>query len=115
MDRELFVDAVRLVVRDSAVTNTISVLSQPPGRNPDQTLVGLSGWFDSLPLQDRQNIERIVQITAHDAVFGMLCVLDGARAIEDGPMKGTVDLRYYRGHEDISLNDYSGAPLHELL
>jgi hypothetical protein len=115
VNRESFVNAVRLAVQDSAVTGTISVLSRPPGRKPDEKLLVLSAWFKQLECEDRQNVERVVEMTARAAVFQLLCVLDGASAIEDGPTKGTLDLRYRRGNENISLNDDAGAVLHELL
>jgi hypothetical protein len=115
MNRESFVDAVRPAVQDSAVTDTISVLSKPPGRKADENLRVLSAWFNQLGYQDRQNVERAIEITARAALFGFLCVLDGTRAIEDGPAKGTLDLRYRQGAKDISLNDDAGEVLHELL
>jgi len=115
MDREGFVEAVRRVVLDSAVTSTISQLSKPAGRKPDQARLDLSAWLNGLPHSDRQKLEHIIKMTANTAVFGMLCVLDGVRAIEDGPGKGAIDLRYRRGEDDISLTDDSGEQLHDLL
>jgi hypothetical protein len=115
VDKESFVDAVRLAVQDAAITGTISLLTGPPGRKPDENLVALSAWFNRLAVSDRQNLERVVEMTAHAALFGFLCVLDGARAIESGPLKGTLDLRYRRGESDISLSDDDGEMLHELL
>jgi len=109
MDREGFVEAVRRVVLDSAVTSTISQLSKPAGRKPDQARLD-----HGLPHSDRQKLEHIIKMTANTAVFGMLCVLDGVRAIEDGPGKGAIDLRYRRGEDDISLTDDSGEQLHDL-
>jgi hypothetical protein len=115
VNRERFVDAIRLAVQDTAKTSTLSLLTRPPGRKPDAALLGLSAWFNQLGFQDRQNVEHVVEMTAHAAAFGILCVLDGARAIEDGPTKGTLDLRYRRDDVDISLNDDNGEVLHELL
>jgi hypothetical protein len=115
VNREQFADVIRLTVQDAAVTDTISTLSRPPGRRPAADLVAVSEWFNGRSPEDRRNIEHIVRMTAHAGVFGMLCVLDGARAIENPPGKGTLDLRYRKGREDVSLNDDSGAPLHELL
>lgn len=115
MNRESFVTAVRLAVQEAAVTGTISVLTRPPGRKPDENLVALSAWFNQLSVDDRQNVERVVDMTARATLFGLLCVLDGARAIESDPVKGTLDLRYRRGEADISLSDDDGEMLHELL
>ena len=114
LNRQRFVDALRIAVQDQAATGTINLLSRPPGRKPAEELVALSAWFTGLALQDRQNVERVIEMAAADATFGILCVLDGVRAIEDRPDKGTLDLRYRRNSTDISLNDDLGAPLHEL-
>jgi hypothetical protein len=46
-----FVDAIRLGVPDSAIASTISLLSRPPGRKPDENLVALSAWFNGLGLR----------------------------------------------------------------
>ena len=75
----------------------------------------MSAWFNELATRDRQNVERVVEMAARPAVFGFLCVLDGVRTIENGPVKGQLDLRYRRGDELISLNDDHGEELHDLL
>jgi hypothetical protein len=92
-DRVQFVDAIRLGVPDSAIASAISLLSCPPGRKPDENLVALSAWFNGLGFEDRRNVEQIIQLTARAAVVGMLCMLDSARALEDGPIKGTLKRR----------------------
>jgi hypothetical protein len=115
MNRESFVDAARLAVQDAAVSGTISELTRPPGRKPDENLVALSVWFNQLAVDDRQNVERVVETATRTTLFDFLCVLDGGRAIESGQVKGTLDLRYRRGKVDISLNDDDGEMLHELL
>ena len=115
MNKERFVDAIRLAVQDAAVTDTISLLSRPPGRKPAESLVDLSAWFNELATRDRQNVEHVVEMAARAAVFGFLCVLDGVRTIENGPVTGQLDLRYRRGDEVIGLNDDDGEELHDLL
>jgi len=89
LDRQRFVDALRIAVQDQAATGTINLLlSRPLGRKPAEELVALSAWFTGLALQDRQNVERVIEMAAADATFGILCVLDGVRAIEAGRTKG---------------------------
>lgn len=50
---------------------------------------------------------------ADRAVFGFLCVLDGARVIESSSQKGRLEL-YYIKDESILLNPPEGEVLHEL-
>jgi hypothetical protein len=113
LNRERFVGALREAVQDTAAASTISLLSRPPGRKPKQELVALSDWFNGLASHDRRRVERVIEMTA-SATFGILCVLDGVRAIEARPDKGILDLRYRRGDVDVSLNDETGEQLHDL-
>src|SRR5262249_20366148 len=113
--RQGFVDAIRPVFYDAAVTDAVSLFLRPPRGKTSEDLIDLSVWFNDLAIQDRQNVEKVIEMAVRAAVFGFLCVLDGARAIENGPMKGRLDLRYRGGSEDISLNDDEGDPLHDLL
>jgi hypothetical protein len=115
MNKEAFVNAVQLAVEDGAVTSTIQLLSHLPGRKPDERLLALSGWFNQISLSDRQQVERVIEMTAHAALFNLLCVLDGARAIEDGPVKGTLELSYRHGKTNIILNSDDGDILYDLI
>jgi hypothetical protein len=115
MNKAEFVEVIRLVVQEGSVDDTRSVLSRPPGRKSVPELAALSAWFKHLSSEDRQNVLRVAQLTSGYAVFGFLCVLDGVRAIENGPNKGTLELRYRRGAVDVHLNEDEGSALHELL
>ena len=115
MDKESFVNAIQLAVEDGAVTATIQRLSNPPGRKPDEHLLVLSKWFNQLPPSDRQHVEQVIEMTAHGTLFGLLCVLDGVRAIEDGPEKGTLELLYRKGKTKLTLNGDEGEMLHDLI
>jgi len=115
MNKAEFVEVIRLVVQEGSVDDTRSVLSHPPGRESVPELVALSEWFKRLPAEDRRNVLRVAQLTSGYAVFGFLCVLDGVGAIENGPNKGTLELRYRGGDLDVHLNEDKGSALHELL
>jgi hypothetical protein len=115
VDKYTFVDTVRIAVQDAAALDTISTLTRPAGRKPREGLLALSAWFNQLAFGDRQKVELVIQHAAKAAVFGFLCVLDGVRAIENGPVEGELELRYRKGAIDVHLNDATGDPLHELL
>jgi hypothetical protein len=115
MDKAEFVEVIRLVVQEGSVDDTRSVLSRPPGRKPAPELVALSEWFQQLRSEDQANVLRVARLTSGYAVFGFLSVLDGVRAIDNGPNKGTLELRYRRGGVDVHLNEDTGNALHELL
>ncbi|MEI7376821.1 hypothetical protein [Dickeya chrysanthemi] len=114
MDAEKFVDVIKLVVRDAAIEDTISVLTSPPGRRPSKELVELSNYYNGKNDEEKELINRIIKLASDDAVFGFLCVLDGVRAIEDEEEKGTLSLIYKKNEEvilnkDEDLHDYYNA------
>jgi len=83
---EDFVAAVKRVVFDSAVTATMKTLQDgPPGREPRPRGSALNLWFRRLPVADQQMVMECVRDAAHAAVFGLLCVLDGVRVVDDPP------------------------------
>jgi len=74
----------------------------------------LSTWYNGLSANDKAMLARMLERVATNATFGFLCVLDGVRAIEDGPEKGTLKL-IYSGAADTVLAGSGGPTLHELL
>ncbi|WP_217999768.1 MULTISPECIES: hypothetical protein [Pseudomonas syringae group] len=46
MTPQEFVDVIRLVVSDAAISDTIDVISSPPGRRPDKKLVEISEFYN---------------------------------------------------------------------
>jgi hypothetical protein len=115
MNASQFVDVIRTEVLESAAQGTIALLKKPPGRRPDPTLMELSKWYNGLPDSDQKRVGEVAQLASHGAVFGFLTILDGLRAIDAGPEKGTLELRYLNGEESVLLNSMDEPPLHDLL
>lgn len=107
-----FVWGVKARAVDSAVANTISDLRQPSGKHPSAQAASLSTWYAGLTPDDRKMLEEIIRTSADKAVFGLLCILDGARVIEDGPDKGDFELYFVKGGAKTLVNP-SENPLHE--
>lgn len=101
MNAEEFIDAVYLVVYQSAVKGTVKQLAQPSGRRPRSELVELSAWFNDLTEADKKRVGDVARLAADHAVFGLMAVLDGVRAIDDG---GRTEL-YIRTGDGTLLND----------
>lgn len=111
-----FVDVIKSEVRDAAAADTLSQVRSPSGRRPPEHLRRLSVWFNQLSEADQQCVADMVAMSAHNAVFGFLCVLDGVRAIEDGEQHGELQLTYSRpGEVTVALNTATGDPLHDML
>lgn len=116
MNSDKFIDVIKLVVRDAAIEDTISILGSPPGRKPSKELVELSEFYNGMTDKDKVSVNNIIKRAVDDAVFGFLCVIDGVRAIEDGEDKGELTLTYSKGNlppininEDNELHDIFNA------
>lgn len=87
MTPSAFVKALEIECADAAVDDCINLLNAPPGRTPAQSLVSLSAWYRGLDPADQSNVAAALAIAADAALFGVLCVIDGVRTIEDQPIK----------------------------
>jgi hypothetical protein len=115
MTSEEFVNALRELVLKRAVDSTLSAIENPPGRRPRRELVEANAWYQGLSQQDRARVRAVASMVAHQAVFGVLAILDGARVIEDTPDKGTFRLAFRKGGKEWELNAPGGVPLHDIL
>jgi hypothetical protein len=113
MNMEDFIHALKQVVRDAAIDESISVLDRPPGRRPPIKLQEQSQWYHSLKEDDKRVLAQIIADTSDRAIFGFLCVLDGVRAVEDVEIKGRFELRYLKDGV-VLLNPPNGIMLHDL-
>lgn len=78
-----FARALKSECVDSAVEVCLSNFASPPGRNPDAELVQISKWFRTLSEEDHAIFRLALQQAADATLFGVLCVVDGVRAIEE--------------------------------
>ncbi|MCQ8129772.1 hypothetical protein [Methylomonas rivi] len=112
MDSLEFIKKIKIVVRDGAINDVISVTENPPGRRVSQ-LKARSEWYLSLPDEQKAIVKSIVSDSVDSALFGFLCVIDGVRAVENGPDKGKLELLYSK-EESVQLNSPDGLMLHDL-
>jgi hypothetical protein len=112
MNSQEFVELLKLVVRDGAASEELSILRSPPGRRPPSDLIERSAWYNSLQDDQKRILSSIILDVADRAVFGVLCVLDGVRAIESTSDKGRLELRYVKDTATL-LNPAEGDMLHD--
>jgi hypothetical protein len=110
-----FVDTINKIVRQAAVTGTISHLRDPPGMRPLPEVLALSKWYNGLDTNDQAMVERMMDRVARAAVFGFLAVLDGVRQVEGIGPKGHFELRFIKDGRSDLLNDPEVEMLHDLL
>lgn len=114
MDSQEFVDVVKHVVGDGAVSATLSGLEHPPGRRPEKETKDRADWYASLDENGRRLLASTVRVAVEQALFNFLCVLDGVSAIENPPQKGRLELSYVKD-STVLLNPPDGPMLHDLL
>jgi hypothetical protein len=114
MTPEYFVDALKTHCRDAAVEDCASLLERPPGRRPEADLIALSKWFKSLPDNDRRAVLSAMRMAADATLFGVFCVMDGVRVVEDGPEKSDFRLTATRAGATADIAPGSKY-LHEIL
>ncbi|WP_032703408.1 hypothetical protein [Pseudomonas syringae] len=105
-----FVDAIKLVVSDATISDTVEVLSSPPGKKPNPRLVEISNFYNQQSADGKSHIDAIIKKSVEEAVFGFFCVLDGVRAIEPSSNNGILSL-LYEGNLTVKLN--AGADMHD--
>ena len=114
MSPEEFVAALRQVVFDSAVDDVLALLHWPADKALTETLGLVSRWFDGLSPADEPYVRFIAREAAHSALFGVLAVLDGARAFDDQP-HGELHLQYIAADGTETRINLPGAELHDEL
>jgi hypothetical protein len=83
MTPDEFVQAVYRSAYLDSVKAVVSVLESPPGQRPRAALMELSTWYKGLNELDRDAAERLIRFSADNAVFGILALIDGVRAVDD--------------------------------
>ena len=114
MNKEQFVDAIKIAVGQATENDIKSTLEKPIGRNPDERQVELSNWYKNLSALDKDNLHKVIKQTVDTCLFGTLCVIDGVRAIENSSDKGELNLEYRKGSNVTTLNDPKGMYLHDI-
>ncbi|NIG55377.1 hypothetical protein [Chitinophaga sp. Cy-1792] len=109
-----FVNAIKIAVEGASISGMLELLRE--NKVPNDTVRRLSAFYNSLDDKGQKLIEEIIKESVQSAVFGFFCALDGVRSVENGPDKGTLELRYKNEvkQEDILLNDFDDEFLHDL-
>jgi len=119
MEAATLVELLRHVVTDDAARDAIAQAEKPSGRNQSDDQKKRAAWISALSAGERAHLEYVASHAVHATAFGLLCVLDGARKIEDGIDHGHLELRYVKGQSSTLLASSADhmpvPPLHELL
>jgi hypothetical protein len=115
MNTDEFIEGIRKYVRDQAVKDTITIVTDPPGPSwgYPRTVADRTAWVNALDAEGQKQLQAVIRQAVHCAVFGFLCVLDGARLIEDEPDRGRFELLYTSPMGEARLTD-PNDPLHDI-
>lgn len=114
MSPKYFVEITRKVVHEQAVNDVIETLLEPVGNKTSQENVQMSAFYGSLTEEQKGVFNRILLNTSEMTMYGLFCVLDGVRAVENGENKGSLELWYRNGEFTQLLNDPDDEFLHDL-
>jgi hypothetical protein len=119
MDQRTLIDSLCAAVLDGLPTGLVESWENPPGRLQSDERRNRADWVKGLTASDRKFLDEFAAEAARSAMFGILAVLDGSRAIENPPARGHLELRYVSASGDSLMASSAPAmpvpPLHELL
>jgi hypothetical protein len=113
MNPNSFVSALVETVHDASIDGVFATLAKPAGRRPSPRLLELSTWYLSLPAEDQARLRQVIEQAVHATLVGCLCVLDGARTIEDTDDKIELHLVAVKGNSRVRLNSPEDEYLHD--
>jgi len=113
MTKEDFVKTVRFLLKEQGKEELIDEIENPPGRFPKPEKKELAEWFVGLDETSKKYITKIIDMSIDNSLFGIFCILDGVRAIEN-ENKGVLQLYYKNGDNEVLLNSVEGEELHDL-
>lgn len=114
MKSEEFIEAVKEVVRSGAIDDVIANVKSPPGRRVSESERKRSEWYNQLSSDEKLKANSLIEDAVDEALFGILSVIDGVRAIESEENKGALVLSYIKEGNITVLNSPEDLALHDL-
>ena len=105
MEREKFVKVVYESIAKKAVEEVLQNLKSPPGRNPNNETIRRSEGFKNLTVEEKELCMDIAQDAVDAAFFGLFCVLDGVRNIDNTINSSRLRLTLEKEKEKLLLSD----------
>lgn len=114
MNAEEFVLAIKKVVEQTTIDNLLEELEEVSV--PSASLKRMSLLYNKVNEEDKLILKEVITESVQNALFGFFCVLDGVRAVEDGPDKGKLELWYRNENNGQSklLNNPEQELLHDI-
>lgn len=110
--RERFINRIYQQISVEGIDSIVSILTEPPGRNPKQELKELSEYFNNKSEDEREIIRKIIALSINAAVFDMLCIFDKVNKLDEHI--DDIKLSASSNNQEILLNDLNKQDLHDL-
>ena len=105
MNYEEFVEAVYKYIALRASTEVIETLRKPVGRRPSKEAIQRSEKYENLSDEAKEMCEWVAKDSIDAALFGLFCVFDGARNINEAIANSRLRLTLQTESETIILAD----------
>jgi hypothetical protein len=109
-----FITAIKAYVTNSAIRNTTTSAERPVGRKISEEKQLISSWFNSLNQEEKKLCALLMKEAVDDAIFGILCVIDGVRVIEETEEKSEFELVQVKHGERNLINKPDENYLHDI-
>lgn len=97
MDTRQFVKAIRSYAGDIATKSIAEDLKDEPSPGWPDSLRSEARWFSSLTADDQARALAVAARAVDAALFGLFCILDGARSVERSSERGEFRVVYVKG------------------
>ena len=114
MNSQDFIGALHRAVYQGVGAGILRLAEHPVGRGNRAEKQARAAWMAGLDAESRAMVAKLVDEGVHAGIFGVLCVLDGVRAIEDPEDRGDLSLTYTDADGQTVLNSDDGEMLHDI-
>lgn len=105
MTKETFIDKLKNAVIPLATTGLLAAIENPSGRKPDEKILQLSEWLNSLSDTDKANVTKLVEESVIECLFGVCAVLDGVRVVDKDTDRFEISQINYEGKKEPLLGE----------
>jgi hypothetical protein len=114
MDSHEFIFRIREIVRDAAISDTLTVINKPPGRKPSPDLIEATNWYRTLDADQRRNLAGVIALAIDYAVFGFFASSMGFALLKTIMSIITTSSYAMSGGTQRLLNSQDNEMLHDI-
>lgn len=114
MNTEKFIKLLKLIERRKIINSIKDTLETKDIPIYDKNIKNIINYYNKKSDEEKIKLFDIIEMSVDQAIFGLLCVIDGVSFIENSQEKGEFQLIYKKYNKSILLNNLKeGELLHE--